>query len=96
MQTLHQRSTNDNGFGFLLGRTVKNHKYYHCHISGDTLFCKTSTEETEDHRLCQMWQEVELNRLLVIILAKLIPFVHNKADLKVKAQEQIQEVAFLL
>ena len=43
-----------------------------------------------------MWQEVELNRLLVIILAKLIPFVRNKADLKDEAQEQIQEVAFLL
>ena len=41
-------------------------------------------------------QEVELNRLLVIILAKPIPFVRNKADLKDEAQEQIQEVAFLL
>ena len=43
-----------------------------------------------------MWQEVELNRLLEIILAKPIPFVRNKADLKDEAQEQIQEVAFLL
>ena len=51
---------------------------------------------SSDHRLCQMWQEVELNRLLVIILAKPISFVRKKAAPKDEAQEQIQEVAFLL